>query len=40
MLEVLSKDAGVDPLQDRFRTGYIAAIDDLLQVSFEEIEQQ
>jgi hypothetical protein len=34
--EILQQEAGKDPLQDRFHTGYIAAINDLLNADLEE----
>lgn len=38
LTEELQNEAGKDPLQDRFRVGYIAAVNDVLRVHFEEIE--
>lgn len=40
LTEVLQQEAGKEPLEDRFRVGYIAAIKDILQVTFEEIETE
>jgi hypothetical protein len=31
-------EAGKDPLEDRFKVGYIAAIRDFILVDFEEIQ--
>jgi len=33
--EILATSAGVDPLQDRFYVGAIAAYNDLLNIDFE-----
>jgi len=37
LTEELQENAGKDPLQDRFRVGYITAVNDFLRVHFEEI---
>lgn len=34
----LGSSAGVDPLEDRFKAGYILACRDVLEQQFEEIE--
>lgn len=37
LIEVLVANAGLAPLDDRFKAGYIAAVDDLFNVDIEEI---
>lgn len=39
LTEVLQSEAGRDPLEDRFRVGYITAVKDILNVTFEEIRE-
>lgn len=34
--ETLSRSAGVNPLEDRFRVGYIAAFNDIINIEPEE----
>lgn len=34
--EVLSEQAGNDSLQDKFHTGYIAGLNELLKIEFSE----
>lgn len=36
----LGKSAGVDPLQDRFHVGAIAAYHDLIYIDFEETQDE
>jgi hypothetical protein len=36
--EHLEKEAGLEPLQDRYHVGYIAAVNDLVNIHIEEIE--
>jgi len=36
--EHLEKEAGLEPLTDRYNAGYIAAVNDLLNISVEEFE--
>ena len=36
MQETLQENAGKDPLQDRFYCGYIAAVNDLLNIEVAE----
>lgn len=38
LTEFLTANAGLQPLEDRFKAGYIAAVNDLFQVDIEEIE--
>lgn len=38
LLEQLENEAGEDPLKDRFKVGYIAACNDLLKMTVEEVE--
>lgn len=38
LTEQLQDNAGLDSLQDRYYSGYIACIKDLLQVKLEEIQ--
>lgn len=40
LLEELETEAGKDPLSDRYRAGYIAACNDILNATVEEIEIQ
>ena len=40
LTEQLQSEAGKEPLEDRFKVGYITAVKDILQVSFEEIQTQ
>jgi hypothetical protein len=35
--EVLADSAGIDSLQDRFHSGYIAAVKDILLVQFDDV---
>lgn len=35
MKEVLSEQAGKDPLEDRFHAGYIAAFNDFIRMEYE-----
>jgi hypothetical protein len=37
--EELQTNAGLDPVQDRYKTGYIACIKDLLNVDIETQEE-
>jgi len=37
LLEELEALAGVDPQQDRFRVGYLAAVNDILNIDIEEV---
>ena len=36
MTTILKDSAGLDPLQDRFYSGYIAAFNDLIHIDVEE----
>lgn len=38
--EALAEQAGKDPLEDRFRAGYIAAFNDIIRMDWEEPEEQ
>jgi len=37
LLEMLSERAGEDSLQDRYNCGYLAAINDILNIDVEEV---
>lgn len=37
LLDELAEQAGINPLQDRYHAGYIAAANDLLNTSAEEL---
>ena len=37
---ILSVQAGIDPLEDRYKTGAIAAYHDLLYIEFEESQDE
>lgn len=37
-METLAKEAGKEPLEDRFRAGYLAAIYDLQNIEIEEVD--
>lgn len=36
LLEQLADNAGINSLDDRFKSGYISAVNDLLRVEIEE----
>lgn len=38
LVEKLEFNAGLDPLTDRFNCGYIAAMNDILNISVDEVE--
>jgi hypothetical protein len=37
LIEYLAEQAGKDPLEDRYKVGYITAINDLVQVKVEDV---
>jgi hypothetical protein len=37
--ERLEKEAGLEPLNDRYHVGYIAAVNDLLHIRVEDLEE-
>jgi hypothetical protein len=37
--EELGQAAGINPLQDRFAAGYIAAVNDILNISLDDIQE-
>lgn len=39
LLEKLKFNAGLDPLQDRYTAGYLAAFGDIINTSYEEISE-
>jgi hypothetical protein len=39
LMETLAESAGSNPLEDRYHVGYIAAINDLLRISLDEIKE-
>lgn len=39
LVESLVQSAGVDPLEDRFRAGYIAAVRDFTRMSADDMEE-
>lgn len=38
LLDELANNAGIDPLTDRYKTGYIAAINDMQNIEVQEVE--
>jgi hypothetical protein len=39
LIEALTESAGVQPLEDRYRVGYIAALNDMLQISLDDFKE-
>jgi hypothetical protein len=37
MTEILVEQAGKDPIQDRYITGYIAGLNDFLKTEYQEL---
>lgn len=37
--EILQDEAGKQPLQDRFHSGYIQAVKDILRVELDEVKE-
>ncbi len=39
LAERLKVNAGINPLDDRFAVGYLAAVEDILNITYEEIKE-
>lgn len=39
LTEMLQEQAGVDPGKDRYTCGYIAAVNDMLRISLDDIKE-